>query len=148
VNYLELCQERCPQDIPVVRDLGNRIGYGHLMHLASAVWGAKLGADGHSGKQFAVGCGVAFMVPCQCQETPPEDHCDWCCGTGRVTIRVAEAQKTLASPLAEDWRGKAIGQLHGFFGVGFGYTGATVMLRALVPDVAEGIIAEAQKEAN
>jgi len=86
-------KERCPQDILMVRDLGDRIGYGHLMHLASAVWGAKLDADGHSGAQFAVGCCVAFMVPCQCHEMPPEDHCDWCCGTGRVTIRVAEAQK-------------------------------------------------------
>lgn len=95
-SYLDLCNERCPDDVHTVRALGYSIGYGHLMELASAIWREGLSCAGLEGGELAVGPCVSVLVPCQCTARPEmyqEDICDWCCGTGRVTKRVAQAQQ-------------------------------------------------------
>ena len=79
-----------------VRALGERMGFGALMHYAESEWRAwnarhnvPLGAE-HSHY-----CCVSALVTCPCREpgAPSEQggSCDWCCGAGRVTKRVAEA---------------------------------------------------------
>lgn len=81
-----------------VRDLGNSIGYGRLMQLAEQIWKAVAIAGGVPGSEHTTGPCAVFMVPCQCRELkkPQLDsngHCDWCCGAGRVTERVRQAQR-------------------------------------------------------
>jgi hypothetical protein len=84
---LDLHEER------LVRILGDSIGYGRMMQLAERLWNERLVADGFpdGGAHSAYCCGV-FLVPCPA--CPEEDQsCDWCCGAGRVTERVAQAIK-------------------------------------------------------
>lgn len=71
-----------------VRGLGRRIGYGNMMHLASAEWRVVLANEGHAGGEFAVGPCVGATEPCVCP--PGEAHrCGWCCGSGWLTHAVA-----------------------------------------------------------
>ncbi len=73
-----------------IRQLGNEIGYGHLMWEASQEWSKDLKRRwGLDGGQFAVGPCVRLTVPCGCES--PED-CDWCCGSGWLTERVKKAK--------------------------------------------------------
>ncbi len=80
-----------------VRELGKRI---RVMQAAERLWGDALEADGlPRGGAHSVGCCVAFLVPCPgCT-----DHktCDWCCGAGRVTKRVAQAIREARRQLGE-----------------------------------------------
>jgi hypothetical protein len=71
-----------------VRDLGERIGYGRVMQLVEKIWNAKVPGGAHSH-----GPCVAFLVPCPCPASGRDanGHCEWCCGAGRVTARVARA---------------------------------------------------------
>lgn len=66
-----------------VRSLGDRIGYGRMMQLAEQIWNAKAPGGAHT-----TGPCVSCMVPCPCTEP---HRCDWCCGSRRVTERVAKA---------------------------------------------------------
>lgn len=82
----------------LVRDLGDAIGYGRLMQLAEEIWRDKAIADGTPGSEITTGPCAAFMIACSC---PPSGldrngHCEWCCGSGRVTRLVGELQHTLA----------------------------------------------------
>jgi hypothetical protein len=84
----------------LVRQLGDRIGYGRLMQLAEEQWRAVLVDSGLEGGEFSVGPCAAELVPCPC---PPADadhagHCPWCCGVGRVTKRVFEAIWRASNP--------------------------------------------------
>jgi len=72
-----------------VRQLGELIGYGRTMQLCEQIWSAKGGIN--SGVAHSVGPCVAFMVPCPHPELDDNGHCDWCCGSGRVTDRVLKA---------------------------------------------------------
>lgn len=78
----------------LVHELGERIGYGHMMHLAEKIWRKKLIAMGlPGGGEFAVGPCVGTLVPCPCPESGRDanGHCEWCCGSHRVTKIVREA---------------------------------------------------------
>jgi hypothetical protein len=71
-----------------VRALGEAIGYGRVMQLAEEIWGAK-DAQG----ALTVGARLASLVPCPHPGSGRDanGHCDWCCGSGRVTERVLRA---------------------------------------------------------
>jgi hypothetical protein len=58
--------EAIKADLREVRDLGDRIGYGNMMHRAE-------------------------LVPCPHPDAPGPVSCAWCCASGRVTKRVLEA---------------------------------------------------------
>jgi hypothetical protein len=73
-----------------VRELGTRIGFGRMMQLAVQIWRAALAADGGAGGEFTIGPCAAMTVPCPC---PDGAHCEWCCGSKRVTERVLGAIK-------------------------------------------------------
>lgn len=74
----------------LVRELGERIGYGNMMHLTRDEWRTSLLKADHAGGEFAVGCCVALTALCGC--TYP---CDWCNGCGWVTPKVAALRDTL-----------------------------------------------------
>jgi hypothetical protein len=74
----------------IVRALGDQIGYGNMMSIAEQEWRTKLDAQGMAGGEHTTGPCAALMVPCPCES---RSKCDWCCGAGRVTKRVAEAMK-------------------------------------------------------
>lgn len=73
---------------PLVTALGDSIGYGRLMQLAEKIWDEKTPGAAHS-----VGPCTLMLVPCPHLENGRDKnvHCDWCCGTGRVTERVLQA---------------------------------------------------------
>lgn len=75
----------------MVRELGARIGFGATMQYASECWGENLSQDGYpSGGQFVLGPCAAMTVDCESVQHR-KGHCEWCCGTRRVTARVAQA---------------------------------------------------------
>lgn len=95
-------QPRLDAEEEAVRRLGDQIGYGRLMQAAEAVWRRKAIAQGTPGSEHTTGPCAAAMVPCPCRTGGAEDnhpewftggHCDWCCGAGRVTKRVADAMR-------------------------------------------------------
>lgn len=74
-----------------VKALGRDIGYGNIMNLASECWREFLEASGHpSGGEFVPGPCKASTVPCDCGGS-----CDWCCGSGWLTLKVKEAKEAL-----------------------------------------------------
>jgi hypothetical protein len=77
-----------------VRALGEAIGYGNMMRLAERLWRTSPGVV--AGAEFAVYCCVAELIPCPgCKKVESPKDCDWCCGAGRVTQKVAEAIQRL-----------------------------------------------------
>jgi hypothetical protein len=80
------------RETDAVRALGNRIGYGRLMQLAEDIWHEKARADNIPGSELTVGTAGAFLVPCPHPEPDANGHCAWCCGVGRITQRVRQAQ--------------------------------------------------------
>lgn len=84
-----------------VRDLGEHIGYGNMMQLAERLWNEAQPGGAHS-----VGCCVAFLVPCPCVDRVDRVKCDWCCGAGRVTKRVAEEVVKSLSAAAREARSR------------------------------------------
>ncbi len=75
-----------------VRRLGELMGFGAMMHLAEEVWRARLVEQGYPpGGEFAVGPCAAMMVECPCpdKERDRNGHCEVCCGSKRITKRVA-----------------------------------------------------------
>jgi hypothetical protein len=81
-----------------VRKLGDAIGYGRMMQLAERIWNEKQPGGAHS-----TGPCVFFLVPCPHLTTKniawldENGHCDWCCGAGRVTKRVAAAMAFISA---------------------------------------------------
>ena len=85
-----------------VERLGDEIGYGRLMQAAETVWRRKAIANGTPGGEHTTGPCASMMVTCPHREDSAEDNhpewfsygsCDWCCGAGRVTTRVAKAMR-------------------------------------------------------
>ena len=71
-----------------VSKLGEAIGYGRTMQLCEELWNESLKSKyGISGGAHSTGPCTALLVPCGCA-----GNCDWCCGSGRVTKRVAKAK--------------------------------------------------------
>lgn len=81
-------KETTEADEDAARRLGRRIGYGRMMQLGEQLWREVLAVDGLEGAEHSTGPCVSFLVPCPCRSA---SRCDWCCGAGRVTKRVAEA---------------------------------------------------------
>lgn len=79
----------------LVREIGERIGYGRTMQLCEQLWREKLSKEGCAGGEHTTGPAATFMVPCPCVEELRSGKldvaCDWCCGALRVTERVAQA---------------------------------------------------------
>lgn len=77
--------------------LGEQIGFGRMMQLAEQIWGELNAARGYPGAQHTTGPCASMLTPCpHLEDENPEwrdenGHCDWCCGAGRVTKRVARA---------------------------------------------------------
>lgn len=72
--------------------LGQRIGFGRVMQLCEQLWGE---IEGFRRGHLTVGPCDVFMVNCP----HPENNriaveCEWCCGSGRVPIRVLMAMPT------------------------------------------------------
>jgi hypothetical protein len=80
-----------------VRALCEQLGYGRVMQLAEQTWREKSIAENFKGSEHTVGPCAAFMVRCPHHDDDfpgwldANGHCDWCCGAGRVTQRVAKA---------------------------------------------------------
>ena len=72
----------------LVRELGDRIGYGRMMQLAEQIWNEKQLGAAHS-----TGPCTSMLVRCPHPENGRDanGHCDWCCGSGRVTKKVRAA---------------------------------------------------------
>ncbi len=72
----------------LVRQLGDQVGYGFVMHMCEKIWEEK-----SPGAAKSVGCCTLFLVPCPgCKLAADrgDRHCDWCCGSHRVTEKVAK----------------------------------------------------------
>lgn len=85
---------------PHVTDLGHRIGFGRVMQAAEAAWSRIASEKGVHGSNHTVGPCAALLVTCPHREEGGSEkwrdangHCDWCCGAGRVTERVAQAMR-------------------------------------------------------
>jgi hypothetical protein len=95
------------QEEELVREIGRSIGYGRTMQLCEQLWRKDLVEIHHlpPGGEFAHGPCVAMLVPCPCPKNGRDanDHCDWCCGSHRVTKRVLKAIEELENDL-HDWR--------------------------------------------
>lgn len=74
-------------DEPLVRELGERMGYGRVMQLCEKIWNEKDPGGAHASY-----CSSGDLVPCPgCRDARERhEHCEWCCGAGRVTRRVAK----------------------------------------------------------
>lgn len=79
-------------------------GYGRLMQIGQKLWRdhlLKIGTP--TGGEFSIGPCVAMLVDCQCaEEVEPEldsnGHCEWCCGTKKVTERVRRVSARVVPP--------------------------------------------------
>jgi hypothetical protein len=87
----------------VVAELAELIGYARLLGLVQASWRASAHLHGVPGSEGTVGPCAAFLVPCPCTTElgaamrDNTGHCEWCCGTRRVTERVEVAITGLLS---------------------------------------------------
>ena len=71
-----------------VIELGERIGYGNMMSLASKAWQAELESKyGSDAAAFVVGPCKASVVPCGCEGLK---YCGWCGSAGWLTKEVKE----------------------------------------------------------
>jgi hypothetical protein len=70
-----------------VRNLGDQIGYGHMMRLAQSLWRETLQKEWDlAGGEFIVGPCVSMTVPCVCVDSGDLPHeCDYCCGSRWLT---------------------------------------------------------------
>lgn len=73
----------------VVAATCDAFGFGFVMQVAARVW-----RDRDPKGALVVGPCVSAVVECSHPGATP--HCDWCCGAGWVTQKVAEAQRALA----------------------------------------------------
>ena len=94
-EIIELHKRKDEREKPLVRMLGDKIGYGRLMQLTEETWREK---TEFKGSEFAIGACVSFMVPCDHSIKDAQGHCELCCGAGRVTKGV--------KALADEVRGK------------------------------------------
>ena len=85
-EVIEMQKRMDAEERPLVEALGERIGYGRLMQLAERIWDWKQPGSAHS-----VGPCTLMLVHCPHLERDANGHCEWCCGSGRVTRRVLRA---------------------------------------------------------
>jgi hypothetical protein len=90
---LEIFKQIHEEHLEQVKKLGSLIGFGNIMDCASEVWSKLLIERGHpAGGEFVVGPCKIFTVPCSCIKNN-ESFCDWCCGCGWITEKVARIKK-------------------------------------------------------
>lgn len=94
----ELALEHDDRAGQIVRLAGQAIGFGRIMQLCEQFWRESLEESGTPGTELTTGPCASSMVPCPAIHDP---HCDWCCGTGRVTERVAQAIQEQSGPPSE-----------------------------------------------
>lgn len=94
-EILDLHKKMDEQQIPIVKAIGDKIGYGRLMQLAEQIWGEKVG----NGGELTIGACASFMVPCKHRVKNDMGHCEICCGAGRVTLGVAKIMNTRPEPI-------------------------------------------------
>jgi len=94
-EIIEFWERKDKQEKPLVKALGDAIGYGRLMQLTEETWREK---TKFKGSEFTVGACVSFMVPCDHSIKDGNGHCELCCGAGRITKGV--------KALADEVRGK------------------------------------------
>jgi len=98
----ELTREHDERAEQIVRLAGDVIGYGRIMQLCEQFWRESLEESGTPGGELThlhlSGPCAITMVPCPATHDP---HCDWCCGAGRVTERVAQAIREQGGPPPE-----------------------------------------------
>jgi hypothetical protein len=98
---LDAQKPRIDAEERAVQQLGDQIGYGRLMQAAETVWRRINIAENRPGAEHTTGPCAASMVPCPHLASKHKGwrdkngHCDWCCGAGRVTQRVARAMLDL-----------------------------------------------------
>jgi hypothetical protein len=74
----------------LVKKIGEVIGYGNMMELASQLWRESLKESGYPvGGEHVVGPCAALTVPCGCEKP---HKCDWCCGSGWLTKHVEKVK--------------------------------------------------------
>lgn len=72
-----------------VRELGDQIGFGNMMHLASECWRESLAKIDLAGGEFIVGPCVSQTVPCICVDNDDRaSGCGCCSGCGWLTKTV------------------------------------------------------------
>jgi len=90
-NVSDIIDIGTPPEV-LVKALGEKIGFGYLMQLSEKLWGDILEAQClPRGGARAAYCCSTFLVPCPACPPGEAHKCDWCCGAGRVTKKVAEA---------------------------------------------------------
>lgn len=107
MNEHKMIEAMCSRDKAMVRELCKRLGYGAVMHFAEECWREDV-PSGLAGAEHTCGPCATFMVRCEHTGDGPV-NCDWCCGSGRVTKRVAQAMKDVAAIRAEVCKGVAPG---------------------------------------
>jgi hypothetical protein len=92
-DMLVALEARRSHEEALVRTLGDQIGYGRTMQLCEQIWAEKCKNDGLSNGAHATYCCAVFLIPCPgCRPAKKlGKYCEWCCGAGRVTERVAQA---------------------------------------------------------
>lgn len=88
IIFIPEIAEECTES-RLVRELGNRIGFGRLMQLAQQEWRRT---TEFPGSEFAYGPCVSGTVVCGCVSYNQAPTCDWCNGSGWLTKKVREVQ--------------------------------------------------------
>lgn len=87
IQVTDAMKNRRSEERRAVHALGNQVGFGNMMSLASEIWGIQLQIDGLPGGEFVVGPCRTFTEPCGCGVSK---DCDWCCAAGWLTKKVKE----------------------------------------------------------
>jgi hypothetical protein len=98
---LDAQKPRIDAEERAVQQLGDMIGYGRLMQATETIWRRINLSENRPGAEHTTGPCAAFVVPCPHLGDKykgwrdKNGHCDWCCGAGRVTHRVAQVMQDL-----------------------------------------------------
>ena len=90
MSVSEEMKRQLSRERQAVARLGDQIGYGNMMSLASEIWGVSLHIKGLPGGEFVVGPCKALTEPCGCGGSK---DCDWCCASGWLTRKVKEIKE-------------------------------------------------------
>ena len=95
IRQARLLQDAYDADIEA---LCERIGYGNVISSASRLWGQKNDRENMPRTNFTVGPCESMTVPCPHPTQDRNGHCNWCCGSGWLTKRVAELAASMFPP--------------------------------------------------
>ena len=89
ITKLNALQKEWEHEVDV---LGQKIGFGNMMDIASRKWDERLKLKGLTGGAFVVGPCKLMTFECGCKNAV---KCDWCCGSGWLTKHVKEIKDKL-----------------------------------------------------